>query len=49
MIESGKKIDYDYEMKRTRRQERWNEVALANTALIRKRSDEALRKVSEER
>ena len=49
MDQYSKKVDFDYEMKKTRRADRWNEVAIANTALIRKRSDEALRKVSEEK
>jgi len=49
MDQYAAKVDFDFEMKKTRRADRWSEVANANTALIRKRSDEAFIKVAEEK
>jgi len=49
MQEQHRKVDFDMEMKKTKRSVCWNEANKINNSLATKRSEAQLRQVSEER
>ena len=49
MNDAFKKIDYQRELISTKRTEKWNQASMANRELIKKRSEEKLFQIKEEK